>query len=532
MDFLLGSPYATPVGQRIENATSATLQSEDWGLNMEICDIINETEEGPKDAIRALKKRIVGNKNFREVMLALTVLESCVKNCGHRFHVLVASRDFVEGVLVRTILPKNNPPQIVHDKVLSLIQLSSARVRSSPSLTGVVSVYEDLRRKGLEFPMTDLDALSPIHTPQRSVPDTDPSHASPQDSTAPPAVPAQSPARTGGPFDPSSEQRAKLSADLEVVRGNVAVMSDMLSGVNPGRVEPSDLELLQELNRTCRVMQTRVLELIPQVGAEGLIEELLILNDTLNGAFTRYDSIRHEWTQGGGHGVTLGVTQVNHSDPAALTDRHTHGAPPSLSCPGAVFIAAAVRIPLQARSGNTGAQLDPAQDSGTQESRGRQDPDSAGTAMGSVSFSWSSRVRYEDPGAVEGLAGALDTRLQNTGAVSLSGKKEPRPEPAPLSSSPHSDWMLAKGMIPVTQTCVMDDIEQWLSADRDGGAGEAEGVTSEEFDRFLEERAKAADRLPPLEPPSGTPRTPSGTPRPSSQPAQKQDSVHEQLLVV
>lgn len=39
--------------------------------------------------------------------------------------------------------------------------------RSSPDLTGVVAVYEDLRRKGLEFPMTDLDMLSPIHTPQR-----------------------------------------------------------------------------------------------------------------------------------------------------------------------------------------------------------------------------------------------------------------------------------------------------------------------------------------------------------------------------
>lgn len=29
-----------------ERATSGTLQSEDWALNMEICDIINETEEG------------------------------------------------------------------------------------------------------------------------------------------------------------------------------------------------------------------------------------------------------------------------------------------------------------------------------------------------------------------------------------------------------------------------------------------------------------------------------------------------------
>ncbi|XP_069053283.1 target of Myb1 membrane trafficking protein isoform X4 [Lepisosteus oculatus] len=517
MDFLLGSPYATPVGQRIENATSATLQSEDWGLNMEICDIINETEEGPKDAIRALKKRIVGNKNFREVMLALTVLESCVKNCGHRFHVLVASRDFVEGVLVRTILPKNNPPQIVHDKVLSLIQSWADAFRSSPSLTGVVSVYEDLRRKGLEFPMTDLDALSPIHTPQRSVPDTDPSHASPQDSTAPPAVPAQSPARTGGPFDPSSEQRAKLSADLEVVRGNVAVMSDMLSGVNPGRVEPSDLELLQELNRTCRVMQTRVLELIPQVGAEGLIEELLILNDTLNGAFTRYD--RFERLHSRQAGSTQDQVSINTSD-TALIDLTTTPVIQS-TVPEPVNQSAVSSLSNQMANLSTASVSTVSPASG-----GDDDFDMFAQTRGSSLAEQRKSVRYEDPGAMEGLAGALDTRLQNTGA-------EPRPEPAPLSSSPHSDWMLAKGMIPVTQTCVMDDIEQWLSADlRDGGAGEAEGVTSEEFDRFLEERAKAADRLPPLEPPSGTPRTPSGTPRPSSQPAQKQDSVHEQLFAL
>lgn len=30
----------------LERATDGSLQSEDWALNMEICDIINETEDG------------------------------------------------------------------------------------------------------------------------------------------------------------------------------------------------------------------------------------------------------------------------------------------------------------------------------------------------------------------------------------------------------------------------------------------------------------------------------------------------------
>lgn len=54
------------------------------------------------------------------------VLEACVKNCGHRFHILVASQEFVEGVLVHSILPRYNPPTALHDRVLSLIQVCAS----------------------------------------------------------------------------------------------------------------------------------------------------------------------------------------------------------------------------------------------------------------------------------------------------------------------------------------------------------------------------------------------------------------------
>ncbi|XP_055464997.1 target of Myb1 membrane trafficking protein isoform X1 [Psammomys obesus] len=299
MDFLLGNPFSSPVGQRIEKATDGSLQSEDWALNMEICDIINETEEGPKDAFRALKKRIVGNKNFHEVMLALTVLETCVKNCGHRFHVLVASQEFVECVLVRTILPKNNPPTTVHDKVLTLIQSWADAFRSSPDLTGVVAVYEDLRRKGLEFPMTDLDMLSPIHTPQRTVFNSETSSGqnsvgsnnSQRGDLSQHATPLPTPAVLPGdsPITPTPEQIGKLRSELEMVSGNVRVMSEMLTELVPTQVEPADLELLQELNRTCRAMQQRVLELIPRISNEQLTEELLMVNDNLNNVFLRHE---------------------------------------------------------------------------------------------------------------------------------------------------------------------------------------------------------------------------------------------------
>ena len=84
-------------------------------------------------------------------------------------------------------------------------------------------------------------------------------------------------------------QIGKLRSELEMVSGNVRVMSEMLTELVPTQVEPADLELLQELNRTCRAMQQRILELIPRISNEQLTEELLMINDNLNNVFLRHE---------------------------------------------------------------------------------------------------------------------------------------------------------------------------------------------------------------------------------------------------
>ncbi|KAG8433352.1 hypothetical protein GDO86_017580 [Hymenochirus boettgeri] len=460
MEFLLGNPYSTPVGQCIEKATEGSLQSEDWTLNMEICDIINETEEGPKDAIRALKKRLNGNRNYREVMFALTVLETCVKNCGHRFHILVTHRDFIDGILVKIISPKNNPPTIVQDKVLALIQAWADAFRSSPDLTGVVHIYEELKRKGIEFPMADLDALSPIHTPQRSVPEVDPAtnmntsqtqHRGStgnfsNSSSAPPQYtpPAGPPVNVGGPITANSDQIGRLRSELDIVRGNTKVMSEMLTEMTPGQEDPSDLELLQDLNKTCRAMQQRIVELISRVSNEEVTEELLHVNDDLNNVFLRYE--RFERYRSGRsaqntNGVLSEVTEDNLIDlgpgsPAVVSPMLANTAPTTLNSQiGSTDIG----------SNTLGSNLP--------TTKPQDDFDMFAHTRTNTLADQRKNVKYEDPQALGGLASALDVRKQNIGG------KGDEPE---------------------------------------------EGVTSEEFDKFLEERAKAVERLPDLpSPPAG-----------------------------
>lgn len=72
-----------------------------------------------RDAVRAIKKRLqqTAGKNFTVFKLTLTVLETCVKNCGKRFHILVTNKDFVQD-LVKLIGPKNDPPAEIQEKVI------------------------------------------------------------------------------------------------------------------------------------------------------------------------------------------------------------------------------------------------------------------------------------------------------------------------------------------------------------------------------------------------------------------------------
>jgi hypothetical protein len=280
-----GNPFSTPVGSRIEQATDGTLASENWGLNMEICDLVNETEDGPRDAVKAIRKRLAQNagKNYTVVMYTLTVLETCVKNCGKRFHVLICNKDFVLD-LVKLIGPKNDPPTAVQEKVLSLIQSWADAFRNQPEMSGVISVYQDLVAKGIEFPATDLDSMAPIHTPQRSVETEIPVAVEPQISTH--SSPTPHVASPTGFLTP--EQRAKLQSELDVVQSNMNVLGEMLSEMKPGNEQPDELELLQELHVTCQSMQERLVDLISKLSNDELTAELLRINDDLNNLFLRY----------------------------------------------------------------------------------------------------------------------------------------------------------------------------------------------------------------------------------------------------
>ncbi|XP_013065989.2 TOM1-like protein 2 isoform X2 [Biomphalaria glabrata] len=562
-----GNPLSTPVGQLIEQATDGSLATENWALYMEVCDVINETDEGPKDAIRAFRKKISQNvgKNYTSVMYCLTCIESCVKNCGRRFHIQVANKDFLHD-LIKIIGPKNDPPQIVQEKVLSMIQTWADAFRGNPELKEVEKVYQELKQKGIEFPMTDLDNLAPIHTPARSVPEREPvpvherggssrgkkyaelvnemddeppvqpspgfapvaayppptgynptagypPAAYPPPAGYPPAgyPTAEFPARSGGPL--SAEQTTKLRRELDVVHGNIRVMSEMLTELSPSNVDPSDLELLQELNRTCRQMQSRIVELLNEIATEEVTNDLLRVNDDLNNVFLRYERFeRYRTGQTGQAGTPM--TEVTTQD---------NMLPPTYDqLPGAANPNVGNLIDLSddvvPQPSNVSSQLaglnigSPAPNSLPQTQHPPQPP----TVSDDFDMFAQSRQSFEQNR--QALPGTLyDTQQTDTYGGSLSQ--------AVKVKATMSDEETLKLQDKETD---YDEMEQWLATHGAGEQGRAQApITSSEFDRFLSERATVSESVPSISAQTG-----AQNPQRTTRTLQKKDEDENPLFAL
>ncbi|KFK29873.1 hypothetical protein AALP_AA7G190000 [Arabis alpina] len=265
------------VNAMVERATSELLIGPDWAMNLEICDMLNSDPAQAKDVVKGIKKRI-GSRNPKAQLLALTLLETIVKNCGDMVHMHVAEKGVIHE-MVRIV--KKKPDFHVKEKILVLIDtwqeaFGGPRARYPQYYAG----YQELLRAGAVFPQRS-ERSAPVFTP----PQTQPLTSLPQN------------LRNAGPSNDTPEPSVEpefptLSlSEIQNAKGIMDVLAEMLSALEPGNKEDLKQEVMVDLVEQCRTYKQRVVHLVNSTADESLLCQGLALNDDLQRVLTNYEAI-------------------------------------------------------------------------------------------------------------------------------------------------------------------------------------------------------------------------------------------------
>ncbi|KAL0407763.1 UNVERIFIED_CONTAM: TOM1-like protein 9 [Sesamum radiatum] len=265
------------VNSMVERATSDLLIGPDWSMNIEISDICNHDPAQAKDVVKGIKSRL-RSKKPKVQLLALTLLETIVKNCGDIVHMHVAEKELPHEMVK---MVKKKPDFHVREKILILIDtwqeaFGGPRARYPQYFVA----YQELLRLGTVFP-------------QRAETSA-PNFAAPQ--THPP-ISYQQNLRNPGSGAAAAESSAEdefptLSlTEIQNARGIMDVLAEMLNALDPSNKEGVQQDVIIDLVEQCRSFKHRVVHLVNSTADESLLCEGLALNDDLQRVLAKHESL-------------------------------------------------------------------------------------------------------------------------------------------------------------------------------------------------------------------------------------------------
>ncbi|CAH0522598.1 unnamed protein product [Peronospora belbahrii] len=154
----------------ITQATSDFESDEDWDRIIRVVDALSNINNRAvlKESVRYLKLRL-GDPSPRVIILALTLTESIVKNCGDLVHQEIASESFMSEMetLYRTHASKRGRKSMeIASRVLDMIQAWGEAFLPYRHLFPLfVDTYHKMRMKGIKFPDQYDESKVPVLTP-------------------------------------------------------------------------------------------------------------------------------------------------------------------------------------------------------------------------------------------------------------------------------------------------------------------------------------------------------------------------------
>ncbi|KAG0206272.1 hypothetical protein BGX28_002269 [Mortierella sp. GBA30] len=292
----------------IERACDPSRYEPDLALNLEICDVIKEKQKNTPREAAIYIVRLVNHKNVHIGMLALALLDNCVKNCGYPFHLQIATKEFLNALVRKFPERPLSVPTPIQARILELIQEWYTTLcktsRYKEDLVHIRDMHRLLNFKGYRFPQikkTAAAVLNPVDSLKS------PAELAEEDRVAQ-AAKLQELIRRGRPEDVRAanelvkkmtgyEQEEKpdyaeqASVELNKIQQKATLLMEMLNDVKPGEIIGRG-DIFEDLFGTCNAAHPKIQKFINENGDPENMSKLLQLNDILNNVVEQYKQVK------------------------------------------------------------------------------------------------------------------------------------------------------------------------------------------------------------------------------------------------
>ncbi|KAF2155137.1 VHS-domain-containing protein [Myriangium duriaei CBS 260.36] len=304
-----GEPAASPLQRYIQNACDPQNFEPNLALCLEISDLINSKKgNAPREAAVAIVN-YVNHRNQNVSLLALSLLDICVKNCGYPFHLQISTKEFLNELVRR--FPERPPvrPTRTMNRILELIEEWRSTICQTSKHKEDLGFIRDMHRllsyKGYVFPEVrreDAAVLNPSDN-LKSAEEMEEEEKSAQ------SAKLQELIRRGTPRDlqeanklmkvmagydqrNKTDYRAKAAEEVGRVQQKARILEEMLQGLKPG--DPvNEGDVFEELANALASAHPKIQKMCEEESDDHeAVAKLLEINDSIHRTIERYRLVK------------------------------------------------------------------------------------------------------------------------------------------------------------------------------------------------------------------------------------------------
>ncbi|KAI9680854.1 MAG: hypothetical protein M1817_004294 [Caeruleum heppii] len=305
----LGDPGPSPLQRYIQSACDPTNYEPNLALNLEIADLINSKKgNAPREAAVGIVN-YVNHRNPNVSLLALSLLDICVKNCGYPFHLQISTKDFLNELVRR--FPERPPirPSRAQLKVLELIEEWRQTICQTSRYKEDLGFIRDMHRllsfKGYMFPEVrreDAAVLNPSDN-LKSAEEME------EEERAAQSAKLQELIRRGGPQDlqqanqlmkvmagydtkHKTDYRAKAAEEVGKIQQKAKILEEMLQSYKTGDIV-AEGDVFEELASSLQNAQPKIQKMCEEESDDQeAVAKLFEINDSIHRTIERYKLVK------------------------------------------------------------------------------------------------------------------------------------------------------------------------------------------------------------------------------------------------